>query len=418
VSGATDDEQPRELAITGFANGGAGVAREDGRVVFVAGALPGERVRARVERSQARYAQARVVDVLEASPHRIAPLCPAAAAGAGCCDLAHVDPAHARELRAGALSDVLARIGGLELPGRPVLPLADRVTGVRVRTRLAVGEDGAVGLRVRGGAELITERCAGPDPALLADAGGLGADPGGELVLALGSDGRRHAAGLGRLPDGEKRRAGRRGAQSARARRTRPRPIRLLDGEELVTQRVGGRTWRVPVTGFWQAHRAAPETYAATVAEFAGGALGDQARGLRVWDLYGGVGTLGAALADRAAAIDLVETDPAALAAAGRALADLPVTAHRGDVAAVLPGLARPDLVIADPPRRGAGAGVIAAVAAAGPRAVLHVGCDAASFARDLRDWSSHGYRVLDWRAFDAFGMTHHVEAIAVLGSP
>lgn len=411
-----------ELTVTGFANGGEGVGREEpgGRAVFVAGALPGERVRVRLTESRPRYARGELTEVVEASPDRVASQCPAAAAGAGCCDLAEIAPRAARRLKSGALADVLARIGGLDLTAlaAPDVRLLgdDDQAGWRVRTRLAVDAHGNVGLRARGSSAVVTQPCVGPDPALLLDVAELGAAPGTELVLAVDSAGARHAVELGRVA-GEAGGRGRRGAQSARARRARPRPERRLDGEDFARQNVGGRTWEVPVTGFWQAHHAAPSAYAETVADFAGAVLGDT-DGWRVWDLYGGVGTLGAALLDRAASVDLVETDAGALVSAERALSDAPVTCRRGDVATVVSRLSRPDVVIADPPRRGAGADVVAAIAAAEPRAVVQVGCDAASFARDLRDWSSHGYRVIDWRAFDAFPLTHHVEAIAVLASP
>lgn len=413
-----------ELTVTGYANGGAGVAHDaDGRVVFVAGALPGERVLARFDEQRTSYARAHTAAVLEASPERVHPLCPAAAAGAGCCDLAYTGAGYAAQLRAGALADVLERIGrlGPQAPQPPaVTALGPEPTGWRVRTRLAVGDDGAPGLRVRGSSRIVTEPCAGPVSGLLDGLGDLGAVAAGDLVVAVGSDGARHVVELAPVPGGGR---GRGAAQRSRSRRSRPRAERLIEGRALVTQQLGGHTWQLPVTGFWQAHREAPATYAATVRDFAGRAGGLRA-GMRVWDLYGGAGILGAALLDgggqvpRVGAVDLVETDPGALAAADAALTADPVHLHRGDVAGVIAGLPAPDLVIADPPRRGAGGEVIAAIAAAGPRAVVHVGCDAGAFARDLRDYVSRGFRVTDWRAFDAFPLTHHVEAIALLESP
>ncbi|MEZ5211440.1 class I SAM-dependent RNA methyltransferase [Gordonia sp. (in: high G+C Gram-positive bacteria)] len=418
-----------ELAVTGYANGGAGIAHDpEGRVIFVTGALPDERVRVRIDDAKPAYAKAHVTRVLEASPQRVAPLCPAAAAGAGCCDLDYARPDYAATLRAGALADVLARIGHLrgdDVPPPPaVTELSGGVAGWRVRTRLAVGRDGVPGLRSRGSSQLVTEPCAAPDPGMLRGLGDLDAAPGTELAVAVGSDGRRHVAELAPAPGGRGPAGSRRAAQRARHAAAAPRRTRMLDGDELVTQRVGGHTWRVPVSGFWQAHRAAPETYGATVRDFAARIHG--AGPLRVWDLYGGAGVLGAALLDGesmdgvppVARIDLVETAPEALAAAHEALADAPVRLHRGDTARVVRGLDAPDLVIADPPRKGAGAGVIAAVADAGPRAVVHIGCDAAAFARDLRDYVRHGFRVIDWRAFDAFPLSHHTEAIALLASP
>lgn len=414
-----------ELDVTGYANGGDGVARHDGRVVFVTGALPGERVRTRIVDDQhARYARAVVVDVLDPSPYRVDPQCPAAAAGAGCCDLSFVDPAYARELGASAVHDVLTRIGrfGPETPPTPsVAALDESSVGWRVRTRLAVGEDGAVGLRGRRSTDLVTEPCAAPVTGLLADVAGLGESPGTELVLAAGSDGRRHIAELA-APSAHRTttrgRPGRGRAQRARSAHSAPRAARAIEGDGHVDYTVGDRTWTIPVTGFWQAHRAAPAVYSATAVDLldAVGVSGD----LHLWDLYGGAGVFTAALrdADRGFTVtgaDIVDTDPGALAAADRTLGDEPVVTHRGSVAQTVADLTRPDVVVADPPRSGAGSDVVDAIVAASPDAVIHVGCDAASFARDLGRFAAQGYRVRDWRGFAAFPMTHHVEGMAVL---
>ncbi|WP_143965446.1 class I SAM-dependent RNA methyltransferase [Gordonia zhaorongruii] len=421
-----------DLAVTGYANGGLGIARHNGRVVFVAGALPGERVRATLTQERTSFARASVVDVVDASPHRIDPLCPAAAAGAGCCDLSFATPDHARELGTRALSDVLARIGGFGDRHRPLPPhveaLDEDPTGWRVRTRLAVDPDGTIGLRSRGSAEIIAVPCAGPVDGLLDGVGGIGAAPGAELVVAAGADGRRHIVELAPVPAGGRRGGGRPGgrsgpdrrrrAQRSRAVRSAPRAERVIEGEAQVDQAVGERRWRIPVTGFWQAHRSAPGVYSRAAVDLLAdaGVTGD----VHVWDLYGGAGVFSGALCDADApftvtSVDLVDTDAGALVAAQVALADAPVTAHRGGVAETVAGLARPDLVISDPPRSGAGVDVVDAIVGARPRAVVHVGCDAAAFARDLGRFASQGYRVRAWRAFDAFPMTHHVEAMAVL---
>ncbi|RDB44998.1 TRAM domain-containing protein, partial [Tsukamurella tyrosinosolvens] len=103
-----------ELTCGAPGHGGFVIARHDGRAIFVRGALPGERVRARVTEVKKSYARASTVDVLEASPHRVPEACAAAAAGAGCCDLTFADPAYQRELKADVLHDLLVRFGGFE----------------------------------------------------------------------------------------------------------------------------------------------------------------------------------------------------------------------------------------------------------------------------------------------------------------
>ncbi|WOC14354.1 class I SAM-dependent RNA methyltransferase [Gordonia sp. MP11Mi] len=425
-----------DLDVTGYANGGAGVARHDGRVVFVTGALPGERVRARiVDDKKASFARAAVVEVLDASAHRVDEQCRAAAAGAGCCDLSYVDADYARELGAIALGDVLTRIGGFghggsgrthngDVPSDGLEPptvaaLGDEVTGWRVRTRLAVAGDGTVGLRGRKSADLITVPCAAPVDGLLDGAAAMGGAAGTELVLAVGSDGRRHVAELAAPTGTGGRGQGRRGrAQRARSARSAPRRVRTVEGDTHVVYTVGKRTWSIPVTGFWQAHHNAPAVYSATAVDLlqAVGVTGD----VHLWDLYGGAGVFTAALCDADSGFtvtgsDIVDTDPGALAAADRVLGDEAALTHRGQVVSTIADLARPDVVVSDPPRSGAGADVVDAIVAASPSAVVHVGCDAAAFARDLGRFAAQGYRVRAWRGFAAFPMTHHVEGMAVL---
>jgi tRNA/tmRNA/rRNA uracil-C5-methylase (TrmA/RlmC/RlmD family) len=75
----------------------------------------------------------------------------------------------------------------------------------------------------------------------------------------------------------------------------------------------------------------------------------------------------------------------------------------------------RADVVVLDPPRSGAGRDVIDLLAAAEVPRVIHIGCEAASFARDVGLYTGHGYTVEDLRVFDSFPLTHHIECVAVL---
>jgi tRNA/tmRNA/rRNA uracil-C5-methylase (TrmA/RlmC/RlmD family) len=107
--------------ILGPAHGGSSVARVDGQVVFVRGALPGETgvpVRFDGPASGKRFRTASVTDaaaIAGASPHRVAPLCPAAAAGAGCCDLDHVDREGSLAYKTQVVVEQFRRIGHVDL---------------------------------------------------------------------------------------------------------------------------------------------------------------------------------------------------------------------------------------------------------------------------------------------------------------
>ncbi|HNM12488.1 MAG TPA: TRAM domain-containing protein, partial [Mycobacterium sp.] len=134
-----------ELVLTtgAAANGGSCVARHEGRVVFVRYALPGETVRARVTGDRGSYWHAEAFEILEPSSDRVDPLCPIAGVdGAGCCDLAFVDPTAARRLKGQVVANQLARLGGFEWEGAAEPVGSGAAGGWRTRVRLAVGADG------------------------------------------------------------------------------------------------------------------------------------------------------------------------------------------------------------------------------------------------------------------------------------
>jgi len=220
-------------------------------------------------------------------------------------------------------------------------------------------------------------------------------------------------------------------------------PIPAVDASVAVTQpggrsdtlsRVRGRTWlsetvvvgawhrdfRVTGGGFWQVHPAAAATFVAAVLEQL-----DPQPGERALDLYSGVGLFAAALADRVGpegSVTAVEANARAVADGRRNLHTLPqVRMMQGVVGRMLPevlaGLpaGAPDVVVLDPPRAGAGRGVVESLCAAGPRAVSYVACDPAALARDIAIAAQAGYELTALRAFDAFPMTHHVECVALL---
>ena len=189
----------------------------------------------------------------------------------------------------------------------------------------------------------------------------------------------------------------------------------MVEGGYEAVQRVAGRTWRVPVTAFWQAHRDAPALYSALIAQWA-----QLEAGMTAWDLYGGAGVFAAALAQGVGdggAVTTVDTSRGASRAARAALADLGnVSVVTDSVRRALAGQrTRADVAVLDPPRTGAGREVVGLLAAAGVPRIIHIGCEAASFARDVGLYLGHGYAVEELRVFDSFPLTHHVECVAVL---
>jgi tRNA/tmRNA/rRNA uracil-C5-methylase (TrmA/RlmC/RlmD family) len=185
---------------------------------------------------------------------------------------------------------------------------------------------------------------------------------------------------------------------------------------------VGDRAFDLDPATFWQVHPGAAGTLVDAVLRGL-----DPRPGETALDLYAGAGLFAAFLAEAvgpAGRVIAMESDPAAVASAARSLRDLPqvsiravrVTppAVRGVAGADAAGGAV-DVAVLDPPRTGAGPGVLTALLAHRPRAVAYVACDPAALGRDLAAATAAGYRVSSVRAFDLFPMTWHVECVAIL---
>ncbi len=373
------------------------MARHDGRVVFVRYALPGERVRARVTADRNSYWHAETIEVIEPSDHRVESLCPIAGVdGAGCCDLAFAEPSAARALKADVVANQLARLGDHRWQGvaEPLSPTG--ATGWRTRVRLDVGADGRAGFHRYHSDELVTElNCAQLHPGMVDGLDALRWPPGLHLHVAVDDDDQRHVV--------------------CSVRQGRRTSTDVVEGSYQAVQRVGRRSWRVPVTAFWQAHRDAARFYSTLVADWA-----QAGPGMTAWDLYGGAGVFAAVLGDavgETGRVVSVDTSRAAARAARAALSDLPqVSVVNDSVRRALSGEhARADVAVLDPPRSGAGREVIDLLAAAEVPRIVHIGCEAASFARDIGLYRSHGYAVENIRVFDSFPLTHHVECVALL---
>ncbi len=394
-----------EVEATNIAHGGYGVARLDGRVIFVADAIPGERVRARIsDDRKPRFWWADTVEVLEASPHRRPHLWAEAdvsrdpAERPGGADFGHIEPAHQRALKAHVITDSLARMARIEreVEVEAVEGPADG-GGWRTRERLHVAADGTVGPYAARSHRVI---------------------PVAELPL--GTAELRETAPLGeRMPE----HAG--GAVEVLAPSVGG--ARLIVGAQapsVIRERVGEREFRVDDAGFWQVHAAAPITLTRAVQEAIDETLFDpRAANL---DLYGGVGLLAAAVGDRfgsSVRITSVESDPRATEHAQENLADwLGAQAVTARVERWVNGLADASAserarlaaatVVLDPPRSGAGRDVLTALAAVRPAQLVYVACDPVAFARDAGVLRELGYELAALRAFDLFPSTHHVEAV------
>lgn len=376
-----------DLVIEKLVPGGDGLARVDGKVVFVPGGLPGEKIRARITEVRKDFSRGEIETVLEPSPERVTPPCPVAGRCGGC-DWQHLGYAEQLRQKLALAADALRRIGGLEFPGLRIE--AGNPWGYRNRLQLHRRGDGRAGFSARASHEIIpVDGCPVAHPAL------------GALLAALPA-GKPGAPSLARYPVWAHTAAG--GAHVVADGSADPAREIAVD--------ILGKAIRFDLRCFFQSNVAMLEKLIPYALE---GLDGDEAM-----DLYCGVGLFGAFLADRCRRVLAVEENGVSLEWARR---NLGVTGgHRflqgriEDLAArgALRG-GRPEAVVVDPPRAGLETPVRDFLAAARPRRIAYVSCNPVTLARDLKDLLARGFVLEDMRLFDFYPQTAHIEAVARL---
>jgi len=386
------------VEVSKIVAGGDGLARgDDGRVVFVAGALPGEQVRVQLTERRKDFARATVVEILHRSPDRVTEPCSFVAAGCGGCDWQHIDPSAQRRLRADIVQDALRRQARVELQVElgPDLP----ATGYRTTVRGAA-LDGRFGFRHRGSHDLVpVAPCLVAHPRL-DELIREGRFPNGEVILRVGARTGERLVIVDRV-DGV----------------MVPDDVRVVTKAQLRSgtrawyhEVVADQRWRISARSFFQAR---PDGAEALVAEVTRALTGSLAAGTHLVDLYGGVGlfagTVGAL--GGVAQVTLVESGASAVADARVNLTEVDARVLKGDVARWSP--TRAGAVIADPPRMGLGKTGVAAVASTHADRLALVSCDPASLGRDAKLLFEAGYELRSATLVDLFPHTSHVEVVS-----
>ena len=415
-----------DLEVERAVAGGAMLARHGGDVVLVSGAIPGERVRARVTRRAKGVTLADTVEVIDASPDRRVPACDPACGGSL---YAHVRYPRQLDLKREVVRDAFRRIGRIAIDeALGVYP--SREDGYRLRATLHV-RGGRAGFFREGTHALCDPAPTGqvlPDT-LRAVASvlrmlGPGLDDCAQVVVAenVAATGRvvhlvpragRSLAGLAIDPAALDAvtgvtTAGRgRPAVLAGAPTISDSAAELFGEDPPVAGPVG---WTRQATSFFQGNRWLVGALARRVI--------DTAAGDRVVDLYAGVGLFSVALAARGASVVAVEGDRSSgadLAANAGPWRDR-LLVVRGDVESAVsrPPQARPDVAIVDPPRTGMSAAALTGLLAWRTPRLVYVSCDPPTLARDAARLAGAGYALTSLEAFDVFPNTPHVEAIAV----
>ncbi len=438
--------QEHTVTIEGYGEGGMGVARIDGRVVFVHGALRGEKCRVLILKTLKSVAFAKVLEVIEPSSERITPDCPYFPRCGGC-TYRHIRYEEELRLKKQRVQDNLSRIGGSDVTVEEILGAQDTLR-YRNKAQYPVSKDGAVGFyRARTHEVIECEHCllVRPEADAAAEAlreymqscrvAGYDEKTGRGLIRHLYV--RSNAAGeslICVLVNGDKLPKEDRlvtllrdacpkctgivlGTNTKKGNVILGDRYRTLWGSDRLEDTLCGKTFRLSVPSFYQVNRAQAERLYAKAIEFAG-LTGQET----VLDLYCGAGTITLALLDHAKKVLGAEIVPEAIDDARENAARNGVKNAEffcGDASDVAKKLARenlrPDVITVDPPRKGLAADVVESIAEMQPGRVVYVSCDSATMARDVKRFADFGYAAKRACAVDMFPRADHVETVVLL---
>ena len=426
-----------ELEIESLAFGGRGVARNDGYVVFVAGALPGDRVRAEVTKAKRRFAEARMVELLAPGADRVADRC--VHEGEPCPGAPWQGLPYERQLaqKRGQVDEALRRIG--ELDGFELEEIEPAVEQWRYRNKLeySFGErddEPVLGFHARGRWDLIV----GVEDCHLASERGNTARnevrewARDESVPAY--DRRAREGVLRNLAVREGRRTGQVQTRliTSAARFAKP-PVDLhtmiegdsggtdgptgVLGEERLREELCGLRFEMSHGAFFQTNTEMAERLYAIAAEFAGLSGGE-----RVFDLYCGIGTIGLTMAAKAGEVWGIEIVPEAIADAERNAkrngienARFLAASARTGMRPLLEQAGKPDVVVIDPPRAGLSQKIVRRVLECEAKRIVYVSCNPTTLAPNAAQLTEAGYTLRRVKPVDMFPQTPHIECVALL---
>lgn len=438
------------LDITGYTAEGLGVARLEGRVVFVPRTIAGERWRVRLEKVNKKVAWGRGVELLTASPERMESDCPLFGKCGGC-QFRHMT--YGEELRAKRqrVADALERVGGVHLELPPVLG-AEEPERYRNKVQFPIAPSGEGGMtvgyyRARSHQVFPVEDCLlQPDivtrlrQSFVREAERLGLTAYDERTgngllrhLYVRTNHRGEAlccvvANATELPGADRLVEALRASEpnlvgvvlNVNTRDTNVilgPDYKLLWGRDELEEELCGDTFRLSIPSFFQVNRAQTERLYGIALDFAG-LTGRET----VLDLYCGIGTISLCMASRAGQVIGAEIVPQAVedarSNAARNGAEN-VEFFCGDAGSVAARLAeqgtRPDVICVDPPRKGLGPEVPAILAGMEPERIVYVSCDPATLARDVKRLEELGYCARRAQSVDLFPRTAHVETVMLL---
>ena len=425
------------LDVDSLAYGGKGIARRNGYVVFVAGALPGDRVRAEVTKTKRGYAEASAVEIVRPSPERLPPRCDHG--GEPCPGAPWQSLPYTEQLRhkQSQVEDSLVRLGGLDrFELEPIEPAVERW---RYRNKLeySFGErDGelVLGFHERGRWDRIVDA---EDCQLASERNNARRNELRDWARTEGLPAYDRRSGQGVLRNlvaREGRRTGQLQTRLITSAAEIPRPPVDLHtivegsgggtdgptgalGAEYLEEELCGLRFRISHRAFFQTNTEMAERLYGFAADLAG-LTGSE----RVFDLFCGIGTLGLSLATRAGEVWGVEIVPEAIADAdqnarlnGIENARFRAGDARKEIRPLLDEAGKPDLVVVDPPRAGLSKKIVRRLIECDAPRIVYVSCNPTTLAPNAVQLTEAGYRVRRVKPVDMFPQTPHIECVALL---
>ena len=426
-----------DLEIDDLAFGGAGLARREGFVVFVAGGLPGDRVRAEVTKSKKRFAEARAVELLRPGADRAPEVC--LHGGEPCPGAPWQGLQYQRQLacKQQQVDDALRRIGGLE--GFELEPIEPAVERWRYRNKLeytfgADGDELVLGFHARGRWDMVV---GAEDCHLASERGNAARNEVRDWARREGIehyDRRARTGVLRNLVVREGRRTGQIQTRLVTSPGRLPKPPVDLHtviegdsggtsgptgviGRETLTEELGGLGFEIGPNAFFQTNTEMAERLHALARDFAGLHGGE-----RVFDLYCGIGTIGLTMAAKAGEVWGIEIVAEAVAEAERNAerngignARFRAGSARTGIRPLLEEAGRPDVVVIDPPRSGLSQKIVRRVLECEAKRIVYVSCNPTTLAPNAAQLTEAGYRLLRVKPVDMFPQTPHIECVALL---
>lgn len=364
-----------KLTIEKLASNGDGIARHEGKVVFVPWSVPGDVVSIQIERDQRDFSEGRLLTIEQPSPDRVAPPCPYFYKCGGC-QLQQMTYEAQLRWKKEIVREALERIGGLRSAAVSDVIPSRKIWNYRSRIQLHSDRKGRVGFYSAGSHQIVEiESCLIADERL------------NEQLLSLRATGGRVA--IPRDTTGD---------CFANARNDRSGELRTDTG-----------------SSFTQINSAQNDNLIRLVLEMSAIKTSD-----KILELYCGDGNLSLPLAQGGAELNGIDRDSAALDEGRKKSNAAGLKNIRfvcGDVTAIIKSLLQEkrifDLLVVDPPRRGL-EGVAERLTGFGARKIIYVSCNPATFARDAKTLLQSGYELKECQPLDMFPQTAHVEMIGL----